>query len=118
MPISTTAEKNSLATKYGVDAPFAALFTADPGTSGTVVGEVTGGSPAYARKAINWGAAANGVITGSCTFDVPSGTTLTFAAVCASGTAGTADLKDRVSITSQGFSSQGTYTLTLTYTQT
>ena len=36
MAIATTAERNSLAAKYGTDAAFAALFTADPGTTGTV----------------------------------------------------------------------------------
>jgi hypothetical protein len=39
--------------------------------------EATGGSPAYARQAITWGAAASGQKTGSSgtlTFDVPAGT--------------------------------------------
>lgn len=115
MAIATTAEKNALATKYGTDSAYAALFTADPGTTGTVTGEVSGGSPAYARKAITWGAASGGVVTGTVTFDVPSGTTVTYAGVC-SGSTG-ANLLDRVSVTSQAFSSQGTYALTLTYTQ-
>ncbi len=115
--MSSTAELNSIATKFGTDAGFAAIFTADPGLTGTVTGEVTGGSPAYARKSISWGAAAGGVITGTVTFDVPAGTTVTYAGVCASGTAGTADLKDRAAVTSQNFATQGTYTLTLTFTQ-
>lgn len=115
--IAVTAEKNSLATKYGTDAPYGAIFTADPGTTGTVVGEVTGGAPAYARKAINWGAASGGVITGTATFDVPTGVTVTYAGVCASATAGTADLKDRIAITSQQFNSQGTLTVNYTFTQ-
>lgn len=114
MAIATTAEKNSLATKYGSDAAYAALFTADPGTTGTAGSEVTGGSPAYARKAITWGAAANGVTSGSVTFDVPTGTTITFAGVC-SAVSGD-NLLDRVAIASQQFSSQGTYALTLTFT--
>lgn len=115
---TTTAEKNSLATKYGADAPYGALFTADPGSTGTVTGEVTGGSPAYARKALTWGAAANGVITSAATaFDVASGLTINWFGVCASVTAGTADLKDSVSVPAQNFASQGTYTVTATYTQ-
>ncbi len=116
MAIATTAEKNSLATKYGTDSTFAALFTADPGTSGSVTGEVTGGSPAYARKAITWGSASGGVITATVTFDVPSGTTVTFAAVCSASTGAT--LLDKVAVTSQAFATQGTYALTLTFTQT
>lgn len=115
MAIATTTEKNSLATKYGTDAAYAALFTADPGTTGSVTGEVTGGSPAYARKAITWGAAAGGVITATVTFDVPAGTTVAYAAVCSASTS--ANLLDRVTVTSQNFATQGTYQLTLTYTQ-
>lgn len=113
--VATATEKNSLATKYGVDAVYAALFTADPGATGAVTGEVTGGAPAYARKTISWGAAAAGVVTGTCTFDVPTGTTVTFAGVCSALTG--ANLLDRVAVTSQAFASQGTYALTLTYTQ-
>lgn len=115
MAIATTAEKNSLATKYGVDAVYAALFTADPGTTGSVTGEVTGGSPAYARVAISWGSASSGVVTGTATLNVPSGTTVTYAGVCTSSTG--ANLLDRVAVTSQAFNSQGQYALTLTYTQ-
>lgn len=49
----------------------------DPGTSTNVAaGEATGGSPAYARQAVTWGAAASGLKsnTGALTFDVPAGT--------------------------------------------
>lgn len=118
MAIATTAEKNSLATKYGVDAVAGALFTADPGATGTVVGEVTGGSPAYARKTITWGAASGGVISGTVTFDVPAGTTVTYAGLCSSATAGTGDLRDKVAVTSQAFATQGTYAVTFTFTET
>ena len=114
---AVVVEKNSLASKYAADALFASLYTADPGISGTATGEVTGGSPAYARKSIVWGAPANGVITASVTFDVPTGTTVTFAAVNTAGTAGGADVRDRVAVTSQSFASQGTYVLALTFTE-
>lgn len=116
MAIQTTAEKNSLATKYGTDAGFAALFTADPGGTGSVTGEVSGGAPAYARKAITWGAPSSGVITATVTFDVPASTTITFAGVCTASSGAT--LIDKAAITSQTFATQGTYALTLTYTQT
>lgn len=49
----------------------------DPGTSTNAnAGEATGGSPAYARQAVVWGAAASGQKsnTGALTFDVPAGT--------------------------------------------
>lgn len=117
MPIAILATRNSMASQYGTLAPYGTLFTADPGTSGTVTGEVTGGSPAFARKAMGWSAPSASAISGAPVFDVPSGTTVTFFGVCASVTLGTADLKDKVAVTSQGFSSQGTYTVNATYTQ-
>ena len=114
MAIQTAAMKNILATEYGATALYAALYTTAPGaTAGT---EVTGGSPAYARKSITWGAPSNGVITATVTFDVPSGTTVVGAGVHSAVTAGT--YYDGASVTSQAFASQGTYQLTLTYTQT
>jgi hypothetical protein len=48
-----------------------------PGTGATAAStEATGGSPAYARLAVVWGAAATGTKanTGALTFDVPAGT--------------------------------------------
>jgi hypothetical protein len=118
MAIAILAERNSLATKYGTDAPYGTLFTADPGTTGTVTGEVTGGAPSYARKALSWGSAsASAIVSSATTFDVPSGTTVTFFGVTASSTLTTADLKDKTSVTSQAFASQGTYVVTATYTQ-
>lgn len=48
-----------------------------PGTgTNAAAGEATGGSPAYARQAVTWGAAASGVKsnTGALTFDVAAGT--------------------------------------------
>jgi hypothetical protein len=49
----------------------------DPGTGTNANAvEATGGSPAYARQAVTWGAAAAGAKsnTGTLTFDVPAGT--------------------------------------------
>ena len=114
MAIQTSAMKNVLATEYGATALYAALYTTAPGASAGT--EVTGGSPAYARKSITWGAPSNGVITATVTFDVPSGTTVVGAGVHSAVTAGT--YYDGASVTSQAFASQGTYQLTLTYTQT
>lgn len=117
MAIAVLAQRNALATAYGVAAPNGDLFTADPGTTGTVTGEVTGGSPAFARKALSWGAAAASAVVGTATFDIGAGTTLTFAGVVVSLVLTTADLRDRVAVTSQNFASQGTYAATFTYTQ-
>lgn len=61
---------------WGVD--FVGIFTAsDPGLGTNFTGtEATGGSPAYARQAVTWGAAASGQKsnTNTLTFDVPAGT--------------------------------------------
>lgn len=68
----------------------AALHTANPGSSGT--NEVTGGSPAYARKAITWAAASAGTQangTTALTFDVPAGTTVQFLGLWGALTTGT-----------------------------
>ncbi|MFI6594974.1 hypothetical protein ACIBHX_01930 [Nonomuraea sp. NPDC050536] len=64
-----------------------------PGTGGTPAStEATGGSPAYARQAVTWGAAASGQKSnsGALTFDVPSGTYgfLTFWNSAGPGTSG------------------------------
>lgn len=114
MAIQTATQKNTVATAYGTAATHAALYTTAPGASAGT--EVTGGSPAYARKALTWGAASGGVITVTVTFDVPTGTTVVGAGVHTAITAGT--YLDGASVTSQAFASQGTYQLTLTYTQT
>lgn len=114
MPIQTTAEKNNLASQYGTNAAYAALYTTVPNSSpGT---EVSGGSPAYARKAITWGAPAGGVVTATVTFDVPAGTTVVGAGVHTAVSGGT--YLDGGAVTSQAFAVQGQYALTFTYSQT
>lgn len=64
-------ESNTQITHIGV-------FTlSDPGTGTNATGtEASGGSPAYARQAVTWGAASSGLKanTGAITFDVPAGT--------------------------------------------
>jgi len=111
MAIQTVAEKNSLATKYAADALYGALFTTAPSsTAGT---EVTGGTPAYARKALTWGAASGGVVTASATFDVPA-CTVVGTGVYAALTAGT--YLDGNTVTSVTFATQDTVTVTFTFT--
>jgi hypothetical protein len=110
--------RTTLANAYKTAAPYGALFSADPGTSGSATNELTGGSPAYARKALNWGTAANSAVTSSATsFDVAASATVAYFGVTTAGTAAVSDLQDSVAVTSQTFSGQGTYTITATYTQ-
>jgi hypothetical protein len=112
--IQTTTQKNNLATAYGTNATYGAAYTTAPG--GSAGTEPSGGSPAYARKSLSWGAASGGVVTVAPVFDIPSGTTIVGAGCHTAVTAGT--YLDGCSVTSQAFASQGTYTITLTYTQT
>jgi hypothetical protein len=114
MPIQTNAQRETLAIAYGNAATHGAIYTTAPGASqGT---EPTGGSPAYARKALTWvPGGSDGVNTATATFDVPAGTTVVGAGLHTALTAGT--YLDGNSVTSQAFATQGTYTLTFTYTQ-
>ena len=100
----------------GVDAIAAlalrvALHTGDPGAANTASNEVTGGSPAYARKAIAWGAAnGSGVATcsGNVVLDVPAGTTVSWISLW--NTAGTVRYLKK-DVTDEVFGAQGTYTV-------
>jgi hypothetical protein len=119
MAILILAQRNALATAYGSAAPYGSMFTSTgPGTTGSATNEVTGGSPAFARKALAWAAAAASAIVSALTpFDIGSGITVTFFGVTVSVTLTTADVRDAVAVTNQTFASQGVYSVTATYTQ-
>ena len=70
----TAATKETAALSVTGLGGWISLHTADPGTTGA--SEVSGGSPAYARKQTTWtGGASDGVVAGSeVTIDVPAGT--------------------------------------------
>ena len=65
------------------------LHTDYPGT--TQANEVTGGSPAYARKTVSWGSASAGAVTqsGSAVFDVPPNTTVKWIGLSTASSSGT-----------------------------
>jgi len=81
--LGATGGANAFRTASGASiisaATYISLHTADPTYTG-LVGEASGGSPAYARKAVAWNAptfsAGTETITnsGAITFDVPAGT--------------------------------------------
>lgn len=103
------------ARNVGVDAIAAvalrvALHTGDPGAADSASNEVTGGSPAYARKAIAWNAASAGAATASANvvLDVPASTTVTWISLW--NTAGTSRYLKKA-VTSEAFGAQGTYTV-------
>jgi hypothetical protein len=91
---------------------FVSLHTADPGATGT--SEVTGGSPAYARKAIAWTAAASSATANSAqiVFDVPTSITIRFLGYWSASTGGTF-YGSRALDANQTYTSQGTYTLAI-----
>jgi hypothetical protein len=109
MPYSTNGKNAMLDALAGV-AVFASLHTGDPGDNGA--NEVSGGDPAYIRKAITWNAADSGAIDSSNApeFDVPGSTTVAYVGFWSAESAGTfygaADVTDEV------FAGQGTYSLT------
>jgi hypothetical protein len=106
----STSGKNAMLDHLASIAVFASLHTADPADSGT--NEVSGGSPAYARKAITWNAAASGSLDNNANpvFDVPAGMTVTHAGFWSAATAGTFYGANALSA-SEAFGAQGTYTL-------
>lgn len=87
-----------------------ALHTGDPGAANTASNEVTGGSPAYARKAVAWNAASSGTATqnGDVVLDVPAGTTVSWVSLWNS--AGTVRYLKK-DVTDEVFGAQGTYTI-------
>jgi hypothetical protein len=97
---------NLMLDAIGVACDWAGLLGSDGST------EVTGGSPAYARKAVTWAAAsgssmsANGTLP---TFDVPADT-VTKVILCTESTAGTTHIV--IDVTDEVFAAQGTYELT------
>ena len=111
------AAKNAMLDHLGTLVLYGSLHTADPDPSGG--SEVSGGSPAYARKAITWAAAASGSMAASNTpvFDVPASTTITYFALWSAVTTGT--YYGMAAITSETYGGQGTYTATsITLSQT
>ena len=88
------------------------LHSADPGGVNGNASELSGGSPAYARKAsITWNAAAGGAIddAGIPAFDIGAGSTVAW--VTFWNTADTVRYAKK-QVTSEVFGAQGTYTLT------
>ena len=114
MPYSTYLKHLWLNVLRGVvadiDTPHVSLHTASPGDTGA--NEVSGGSPAYARKAITFNAASGGSLDSSNApvFDVPAGTTVTHVGFWDASTAG--NFLGYADVTDEAFGAQGTYTLT------
>jgi hypothetical protein len=103
--------KNAMLTTLVGVAVFGSLHTAAPGATG--INEVTGGSPAYARKALTWGAVSTGSVALAATlptWDVPAGTTVAYVGLFSLVTGGT--FYGYWDVTDEVFAGQGTYSLT------
>lgn len=101
--------KNVMLDALGAVCTHLSLHTGFPATSGN---EVTGGTPAYARKAITFAAANAGskALNGTMpVFDVPPGTTVMAVGFNTALTLGTLHADD--DITNETFAGQGTYTV-------
>lgn len=114
MAIATGGMRQHVTNAYTAQAVSGSLHTAAPGTTGA--SEVTGGSPAYARKTLTWTAGTTGSATATATYDVPASTTVTHGGIW-NGDA-TPVFRDSVDITDQTFASQGTLKLDYTVTFT
>lgn len=102
--------KNVALNAIAAVADYVSLHTADPGTTGS--SEVTGGSPAYARKPIAWNGASGGSIddsTNGIEFDVPAGTTVTHVGLWSDAVGGT--FYGGIDIDNESYTNQGTYVL-------
>jgi len=109
MPYSTNG-KNAMLDALGALAVYVSLHSTDPGNDGS--NEISGGDPAYARKAITWNAASGGSLDSSNTpvFDVPASTTVLYVGFWSALTGGT--FYGAALVTQEDFGNQGTYTLT------
>lgn len=109
MPL-VAAAKNAMLGHLASLAGYASLHSADPGTGGT--NELSGGSPAYARKSLTWAAASSGsvAISNDPVFDVEGGDTVSYVGLWSAATSGT--FYGAANVTDETFGAQGTYTLT------
>jgi len=88
----------------GLGITLLSLHTDDPAQTGA--NEVSGGSPAYAKKSVSFGAASDGVANSAAgvTFDVPAGTIVTHVGYWAGGT-----FKGSDAIPNEVYALQGTH---------
>ena len=88
MPLLVAAAENAALTAITGLAAYASLHSA---YSATGANELTGGSPAYARKAYTWATASGGTqsMSGTLTFDVPAAATVAWVGGWSASSAGT-----------------------------
>ena len=104
------AAKNSMLDALTVDR--LSLHSGAPGTDG-LSNEITGGSPAYARKACVYDAAASGerLLNASVTFDVPASASVQYVGKW-SNNGGTMIFHGSDQVTTETYGAQGQYIVT------
>lgn len=118
MTIRIAGTKSVLSDAYKGNATWIGLATGDPGSTTTPSNEVSGGSPAYARKQTTWGSSSSGVTVGSAvTIDSPAAT-IAWIILATAATVGTTNQADNYDCSDVTLSGQGTIVVTPTYTQT
>lgn len=106
MAIAIATTRQSVANHYSSLGNYIGLATGNPGTTSAPANEVTGGSPAYARKSFTWTPSTGGVVNGAATaLDTPANT-ITHVILC-SGVSGSnmidwADISPDVVMSAQG----------------
>ena len=108
MPINESG-KNVALDAIGAVCPYLSLHTGFPATA---INEVSGGTPAYARKPGTYAAASGGskALNGTLpVFDVPPGTTVKAVGFCTALTEGT--IHGDADIVNETYTGQGTYTV-------
>lgn len=107
---NSVSGRNAAAAGLAGVSAYVSLHSADPGTTGA--SEISGGSPAYARKAVTWAAASGGsdVSNVILTFDIPPGTTIAYMGLWSAPTNGTYQSGGPLSA-SETYTAQGKYDL-------
>lgn len=111
MPLLNAA-KNALLDGSAIDEIIVYLSLHDDDPSTTGANEVSGGSPAYARKAATWDSATSGAValSSAVTFDVPASTTVKYVGYWSASTEGT--FYGAKAVTNEVYAGQGEYEVT------
>ena len=119
MAMAIGASRQTMATYYGTQGSWIGAATASPGSTTTPSNEVSGGSPAYARKQTTWSNGSNGQINGTkVSLDIPASTTVTHIILASAATVASANAWDYADTTDITFNQQGILDVTPQYNQT
>lgn len=102
--------KNLMLDALAAAAGYVSIHTADPGATG--INEISGGSPAYARKAVTWNPAATGSVAASNqpVLDIPAAGTVAYGGLWSAESGGV--FYGSGQLVEETFGAQGTYTVT------